>query len=304
MAPIIICGMHRSGTSLICRLLESAGLFVGHEKEQNHEALFFLTLNQWIFEQLGAGWDSTYNMRFINDELAGYLQTVIGNVIGSPSAAAYTGPDPRYQSLFAADNTIPWGWKDPRNTFTATLWARLFPEAKLLHVCRNPLDVADSLRRREQEILDRHKALLARLPPDQLDGSMRFQQSPRLLHLGEGLSLWEDYTRQALALEHSFGARALRIRYEDCLADPATELARLAAFADLTPTRMQLETALGLVKPGRRFAFTQSHELLSVYRDYCHTDIMQTLGYDKLHEPGCHGATGHEACRIHTVSGS
>jgi len=290
MAPIIICGMHRSGTSLICRSLESAGLFVGHEKEDNHEALLFLTLNQWIFEQLGAGWDSTGNMRFINDELAGYLHTVIGNVIDGPSAAAYTGPDPRHRSLFAADNTVPWGWKDPRNTFTATLWARQFPGAKLLHVCRNPLDVADSLRRRECEILDRHKVLLSQLPPDQLDGSMRFQQSPRLFHLEEGLSLWEEYTTRALALETQFGARAMRIRYEDFLADPVSELERMAAFAGLAPDRERLETAAGQVNPGRRCAFTQSGELLSVYRDYRHRDIMRTLGYDRLHEFSRHTA--------------
>ncbi len=304
MAPIIICGMHRSGTSLVCRALESVGLFVGHEKEHNHEALLFLTLNQWIFEQLGAGWDNTYNMRFLNDELAGYMQTVIGNVLGGPSAAAFTGPDLCYQSLFTVDNRIPWGWKDPRNTFTATLWGRLFPGAKLLHVCRNPLDVADSLRRREREILSQHRAMLAQLPPERLDGSMQLQQSPRLFHLAEGVSLWEEYTRQALELEHGFGARALRVRYEDFLADPVSELARISVFADLAPTRKQLESAVDPVKPERRFAFTQNDELLSVYRDYRHTDIMQTLGYDKLHEFSCHDAAGHEACRIHSASGS
>ncbi len=290
MAPLIICGMHRSGTSLICRALESAGLFVGHEKEHNHEAVFFQTLNQWMFEQLGAGWDNTCNMRFINDELAWYFHTVAGNVISGPSAAAFTGPDSRLRSLFAPDNTIPWGWKDPRNTFTAAVWARLFPGAKLLHVCRNPLDVADSLRRREHEILARHKAMLAQLQPEQLDGSMRLQQSPRLFHLEEGLALWEEYTRQALALEGQFGTRAMRIRYEDFLADPANELAGIAEFAGLAPAAGQLESAVSQVNPERRCAFTHSAGLLSVYRDYRHRDVMQMLGYDDLHDFASHSA--------------
>ncbi len=290
MAPIIICGMHRSGTSLICRSLEAAGLFVGHEKEHNHEAVFFQTLNQWMFEQLGAGWDNTYNMRFINDELAWYFHSVIGNVINGPSATAFTGADPHYQSLFTTDSRIPWGWKDPRNTFTATVWARLFPNAKLLHVCRNPLDVADSLRRREHEILDRHKAQLAQLLPGQLDGSMRLQQSPRLFHLEEGLALWEEYTSRALALETEFGARALRISYEDFLADPSTELARIAGFAGLAPAIDRLASAITQVNPGRRYAFTHSAELLSVYRDYRHKDLMHRLGYNDLHDFTCDSA--------------
>ena len=291
MAPIIICGMHRSGTSLICRSLESIGLFVGHEKEHNHEALFFQTLNQWLFEQLGASWDNPYNMRFINDELAGYVHTVIGNVVNGPSAAAYTGSDPRHRALFDPDNRLPWGWKDPRNTYTAQVWAGLFPGAKLLHVCRNPLDVADSLRRREREILAHHKALLAQQPPDALDGSMRLQQSPRLFHLEEGLSLWEDYTTRALAMEAYFGTHALRIRYEDFLADPVILLARIAAFAGLAPDSQALEKAAGLVNPQRRLAFLRSAELLSAYRRFRHRDIMKRLGYDRLHEDGRRCAT-------------
>jgi hypothetical protein len=281
-APLIICGMHRSGTSLVTRALETAGLFVGHEKEHNHEAVFFQMLNQWMFEQLGAGWDSTYNLRFINDELAWYFHTVIGNVIGGPSATAFTGPDPRHRAVFGPDNTLPWGWKDPRNTFTAPVWERLFPGARLLHVCRNPLDVADSLRRREHEVLERHQAMLAGLEPGQLDGSIRFQQSPRLFHLEEGIALWEEYTRQALALETGFGARALRIRYEDFLADPVTWLGRIAAFAGLAPGAGQLEAAVSQVNPARRCAFTGRPELLSLYDRYRNTDIMQALGYDAL----------------------
>ncbi|MGB5540159.1 MAG: sulfotransferase [Gammaproteobacteria bacterium] len=290
MAPLIICGMHRSGTSLICRSLEQLGLFVGQEKEHNHEAVFFQMLNQWMFEQLGASWDNTYNMRFLNDELAGYFHVVINNVMSSSTATTYTGPDPQHRTLFTPGNAILWGWKDPRNTFTASIWATLFPGAKLLHVCRNPLDVADSLRRREHEILEYNKTILAQMLPEQLDGAMQFQQSPRLFHLEEGLALWEEYTTRALALETEFGARALRIRYEDVLADPANELARIADFAGLAPATEQLATAASQVNPDRRCAFTRSAELLSAYRDYRHRDVMRMLGYDDLDDCASHSA--------------
>ncbi len=287
MAPIIICGMHRSGTSLICRALESAGLFTGEVKEHNHEAVFFLALNQWMFEQTGATWDNTYNMQFINDDLAAYMRTVIGNTLNSPSATAYTGSSPHHQSLFATDNAIAWGWKDPRNTFTAPVWASIFPGAKLVHVCRNPLDVADSLRRRERDIQSRHEEQLAQIPREQLDGSMQFQQSPRLFHLAEGLSLWGDYTRRALELESRFGPNAIRVRYEDFLADPLAELSRLAAFSGLAPGDEQLQAAIAAVNPARRCAFMHSEELMSVYYAYRENDVVKTLGYDRLHAPGC-----------------
>lgn len=41
--PIIIVGMHRSGTTMITKMLENLGLFVGDQKEINNEALFFGT---------------------------------------------------------------------------------------------------------------------------------------------------------------------------------------------------------------------------------------------------------------------
>ncbi len=290
MTPIIICGMHRSGTSMICRALESIGLFTGQEKEHNHESLFFLTLNQWIFEQHGATWDNPYNMRFTNDDLAGYLAAVLGNIINSPSATAYTGTDPDRQALLTAGGDPAWGWKDPRNTFTADIWTSLYPGAKVIHVCRNPLDVADSLRRREQETVERHKAQLAQMQPGQLDGTMRFQQSPRLFDLLEGLALWEEYTLQAVALEQRFENNAIRIRYEDFLAEPAAELARLAKFAGLETTTDRIKAAVEQVNPARRCAFMENPELMSVYRNYRNRYIMKALGYDRLHNDSRHTA--------------
>ena len=283
MAPIIICGMHRSGTSLVSRALEAAGLFVGEAKEHNNEAVFFLTLNKWMFEQLGASWDNPYNMRFVNNELAGYLLAVIGNIINGPSAASFTGEDPHHQ-VFTDHNSSPWGWKDPRNTFTAHLWTAAFPDARLVHVCRNPMDVAASLRRREQQIMEQHKEQLAQITPDQLDGTMRFQQSARLFHLEEGIKLWEEYTAQALLLERQFADNAIRVRYEDFLSDPAGELGRLAEFGGLDANADRLQAATAQVNSTRRYAFATDPELVALYRTIQQRDLMQTLGYDTLDE--------------------
>ena len=169
-------------------------------------------------------------------------------------------------------------------------WAAAFPDARLIHVCRNPLDVADSLRRREQETEQRHKQQLAQMKPEELDGSMRFQQSPRLFHLQEGLALWEDYTLQAIGLEQRFGTNAIRVRYEDFLARPVQELARLAVFAGLEVDSGQLQAAVASVNPERRCAFLRNNELLTVYRDYRERYSMKALGYDHLSDDDCHTA--------------
>ena len=64
--PIIILGMHRSGTTMITKMLENLGLFVGAEKEINHESLFFWEINNWIFDIHTATAEKPHNMRYRN----------------------------------------------------------------------------------------------------------------------------------------------------------------------------------------------------------------------------------------------
>ena len=64
--PVIILGMHRSGTTMITKILENLGLYVGAEKEENHEALFFWEINNWIFDLHTARPELPHNMQFTN----------------------------------------------------------------------------------------------------------------------------------------------------------------------------------------------------------------------------------------------
>src|SRR5438309_5657294 len=55
--PIIVAGMHRSGTSLLARLLEIAGVCMGYRKDANfYESVCFLGANRLLLENLGASW--------------------------------------------------------------------------------------------------------------------------------------------------------------------------------------------------------------------------------------------------------
>jgi hypothetical protein len=45
---------------------------------------------------------------------------------------------------------MAWGWKDPRNSITLPVWLKLFPDARVIHIVRNGVDVAESLYRRQQ----------------------------------------------------------------------------------------------------------------------------------------------------------
>ena len=47
--PLIILGMHRSGTSLAVRLLTAVGIHMGSHLSRDAEAIFFQKLNRRIF---------------------------------------------------------------------------------------------------------------------------------------------------------------------------------------------------------------------------------------------------------------
>ena len=68
-APVIIIGMHRSGTSMISDILQHLGVFMGADLEYHSESRFFSRLNGWMFYQAGATWDNPYNFKFITDNI-------------------------------------------------------------------------------------------------------------------------------------------------------------------------------------------------------------------------------------------
>src|SRR4051795_10044845 len=56
--PVILLGMHRSGTSLIARLLDDLGLFQGAELQDDHESVYFMDVNDLLLKRVGAAWDN------------------------------------------------------------------------------------------------------------------------------------------------------------------------------------------------------------------------------------------------------
>ncbi len=131
-SPIIIIGMHRSGTTMITNHLERLGLYVSDRKDSNNEAFFFLNLNEWLFKQCKATWDSPTNFVFLNNnlKLKNELISTLNFHLSSISCMNYLGVKKylKYGSIRNLD--ILWGWKDPRNTFTVDLWKKIFSKCK------------------------------------------------------------------------------------------------------------------------------------------------------------------------------
>ncbi len=142
MQPIVLTGMHRSGTSFVASLFAQAGIAMGdrllrgspHNPKGYFEDTDFFTLHGEMLRAAcgsGEGWP---DWGWTTDEA---LQR---EAFGDFRDRA------RYLLIERAGRQR-WGWKDPRSTLVLDFWHDLVPEAKHVFIFREPWDVADSLHR-------------------------------------------------------------------------------------------------------------------------------------------------------------
>ena len=197
--PIAITGMHRSGTSMITRVLHDSGLHLigsGAEAlieaaEDNPEGFWenkaIVACNDELLEATGGAWDNPPDL-----PPQGLDDSRVVHVAEASTAA-----------VAALSEHAHWGFKDPRTCLTARYWLDLVPDLRFIVCVRHPLEVALSLKRRNQN------------------------------SYSLGLALWERY--YASVLDQVPAERRIVTHYDTFFVDPGGEIARLCAFAGLEP---------------------------------------------------------------------
>jgi hypothetical protein len=276
-SPIIIIGMHRSGTSLLSRLLEASGVFMGRGKDVNNESWFFYKSNQFMLSHAGARWDFPEPMRFTNQVYEDHMQRVMKKRLSCLyTLKEYTGWKNAIKWSSANKIPIHWGWKDPANTFTLPIWKKIFPNAKIIHISRHPLDVAVSLSKREENGRGEFNLNWKnQIKEYLLFKNYFYQRSYRLLDFEQGIKLWKLYVTQYLKLSQQYSEDIYSLRYEDLLQNPEEKLKNIMTF--LKVDRFPGDSILSQINPEKAFAFnlkTQDYEL-----DQEGHDLMERLGY-------------------------
>ncbi|TAD75619.1 MAG: sulfotransferase family protein [Oscillatoriales cyanobacterium] len=142
-APLIVTGMHRSGTSLMTAVVGALGVDLGdrllggdiHNAKGYFEDVDFLEFQRKILQdrspQGDEGWPDW-----------GWTEQETLNL---ESLKPYQSE--AEQLLATRSGQVIWGWKDPRTTLLLDFWSELLPQARYLLVYRFPWDVADSVMR-------------------------------------------------------------------------------------------------------------------------------------------------------------
>jgi hypothetical protein len=258
--PIIITGMHRSGTSLTASVLEKAGVNIGEDLLGSHrgnarghfEDINFLTLHQDILVSQGIsseGW-TTHNSVEVPQQFWGRSQALCQQ---------------------RAEQDTLWGWKEPRTTLFLNFWATILPNAKFVFLYRSPWEVIDSLFARGDVAFHHNPkfAIEVWIAYNQavLDFYQRHSEKAFLLHplfLKDGENEFITRLSQKLELplspfeEHMFEAKDMHLQVNNThrpalltrYFPEAIELfKRLEKAADL-PSPMPIDTLLDMAAKG------------------------------------------------------
>jgi hypothetical protein len=238
--PVILLGMHRSGTSILARMLRACGLFLGRNLDNHYEPGYFRRVNDALLNRAGSSWSQPEEYRGRRGDPDFHRESVefVRRSVDRDFAGRFFTLAQRIPLL--GDPLPHWGWKEPRTCLSMGVWNELFPEARLIHIVRHPLDVALSLRRREEE-----RQALGKKP------------LPWNADLAHGLALWEAYVSDLLELR-TCHERYLELRYEDLVDAPRQRLVEVARFAGLPDDAARLDTAAGLAEGDRARRYEDS----------------------------------------------
>ncbi|MFQ5353649.1 MAG: sulfotransferase family protein, partial [Thermodesulfobacteriota bacterium] len=192
---VCISGMERSGTSMVSRIVNLLGVYLGGEDDLIMETEY----------NLKGCWENKTLLK-ISDEI---LSRFGGDTHEIPDFAEGWTDDPRIADLEAEARKIigdefsnydAWGWKDTRCSLIMPFWQKLLPEMEYVICIRNPSDVAHSVVTR------------------------KWTSS-----FTEAYCIWHMYTSNII--RHTAGKRRIFVFYEDFMGkDHMAEVRRLAKF--------------------------------------------------------------------------
>jgi hypothetical protein len=213
-APIVVFCKSHSGSRLLVRLLEAAGLFMGAHRNESGDSWDILPIVRYLVTRYYP--DYTGVMRGEDPLLVEMVEVAIRRHLA--------GYDPAHGQ--------GWGWKLCETTFILPVVSQLFPNARFIHLIRDGRDVAFSDHTGPTDAFWRKiffgMAEVASWQGLPLTGPS-YRRRPHLFNAQHWLNSVTVGHAAALDLRE----RCLELRYEDLCRHPEASAARVFDFLGL-----------------------------------------------------------------------
>lgn len=249
---------------------------MGQNVDSNSESIPFLRLNEAIFNACGAKWNSIEKLPERLEFYGMKISTLIKSNLTNESFKKDYLKGSKFLSL---DEPAFYGWKDPRNSFTISLFKEIFPNARIIHIHRNPIDVALSLCQRELKLekatrlnwIYQTKKLLRK------KNSIIINRAPELKNITYGFNLWCKYVERCL-LE----TNAYHVSYESLLTSSKLEVDKLMEYVGYDPPERLLKLAIQELDENKKYGFVNNAAGVQLYRNVNKHDLVRRLDYDNI----------------------
>ena len=261
--PIIITGMHRSGTSLLSRILMQQSIFMGYKLDSNNESIFFQRINKWILSCIGSSWDNPRTLQDLENEDVDLIINRLDKVLNSRfSKSLFLGKKDLFYNRSLNKMDVNWGWKDPVNTFTLFIWKQIFPNAKIININRHPLDVSSSLVIRESKLKIKDKEslfpeFLSSLLPVLSVNKGDVLSSFNIKNINDGLKLYKKYFDEMESNKNLYDV--LDIKYEDLIMSSNKILKEVFDYLDINITNNEYQNIEKILDKNRVHAFENNN---------------------------------------------
>lgn len=239
--PVIVVGMHRSGTGMVAEMLSALGVNMGRRIEANDESTFFLRVNEWILYQGGSSWftPDAFDYSMSSESFRTMVSSCVDQWVRSTWSSEHFG--------IHRDHSKAWGFKDPRTTITFPIWHMLYPDAKVISIRRNGADVARSLSTRVASIRARRATWSPTIPLGHRFPKANIRNAIAGANFDSALNLWATYCEHEDRIL-GLGCPSLSLRYEDVGSDPKHAVEAMVEFLDLAPSASEWDSALSAVR--------------------------------------------------------
>ena len=246
--PLIVTGMHRSGTTLLVQLLEKNGIFFGAHQDENKESIFFQRINRWLVSINNSYWDNPKSFDNLNNDDNNLLILKLKQVLNSRiSSSLFFGCKKFFLNRRFDNFPIQWGWKDPLNTFTLDIWRKIFPDLCIINIVRNPLDVSCSLINRQKKLKikdsDRINSFFNSFIPLLAINKGTIYRSFNINSIDDCLNLYKKYYNQ-ININSRNNIKQLNIKFEKLVNNPEQEILKIYNFCEIDDYNLNEDSKL------------------------------------------------------------